>query len=875
MKRFVLSLLTACLLGISQAWAGAGIWHSSVNLTINGKSAEYKITGNETFYDSELPSSINSPASTLAINSITVDVWKDNNGNICSGSYTITLKDATNKEVASQSLIVDWDSETTSEYGDSKNQVWKSKTGATIDLSKLTLGTYTLSITGTITGSKSNANDCNENFTDQTISCKLVIVENSGENPNPDPEPDPDPVYSGSVPSECEDIMLQGFYWDSNNEKAKYGNTRWTSLSTQTSEISAYFDLVWLPPSAKSSGGLGYHPRQWCNQSSDLGNEKQLRTLINQFHGNGTRVIADIVINHRDNKSSWCDFMAEDFGEFGEFQLTADHIVSNDEVNFENSGDCKGKAKGANDTGEQYAAARDLDHTNSYVRDAIKAYLKWLKAEFGYDGWRYDVAKGFSAKYFNEYNTASQIGFSVGEYYDGNPDALKNWINGTNKNSLAFDFATKFTAFNQGIASNNYHKLKGAGLLGAGYSRYAVTFIDNHDTFERSDNNNDFAAIDNKDKILQANAYLLSMPGVPCVFYPHWARYKSEIKAMIEARRACGIHSESSVSDENVSSDKYEATIHGKNGTLILKIGSGSSYNTTPSGYTKAASGTNYAIFIKTTSAATPRLIVSPTGGFYEGGTNVTLSSTNTSAKIYYTLDGTVPTTASTLYSAPISITQDSTTLKAFAEYNGAKSDVQTHLYITKKPVRTEAIKVSFYKPDDWKQVNLWAWDDNNNNIFGGGKWPGEPIKDEGNGWWSHTFALDITSINILFNNGATSGTIQTGDIVGVEESTCYLFNGAGEKPKIVEDCDTKDNIENLKANDVIIYPNPTQGELYIESTNVIKSVRIINTTGVIINEINVESTQSHISIANIPAGLYLIQTITNDNITNQMVMKK
>ena len=132
-----------------------------------------------------------------------------------------------------------------------------------------------------------------------------------------------------------------------------------------------------------------------------------------------------------------------------------------------------------------------------------------------------------------------------------------------------------------------------------------------------------------------------------------------------------------------------------------------------------------------------------------------------------------------------------------------------------------------------------------------------------------------LTSINILFNNGATSGTIQTGDIVGVEESTCYLFNGAGEKPKIVEDCDTKDNIENLKANDVIIYPNPTQGELYIESTKVIKSVRIINTTGVIINEINVESTQSHISIANIPAGLYLIQTITNDNITNQMVMKK
>ena len=47
MKKFVLSLLIICLLGIDQVWAGAGIWHSSINLTINGKSAEYKITSND------------------------------------------------------------------------------------------------------------------------------------------------------------------------------------------------------------------------------------------------------------------------------------------------------------------------------------------------------------------------------------------------------------------------------------------------------------------------------------------------------------------------------------------------------------------------------------------------------------------------------------------------------------------------------------------------------------------------------------------------------------------------------------------------------------------------------------------------------------
>lgn len=870
MKKISFLFLMLGILNLNQLWAGAGIWHSSINLTINGNSAEYKITGNDVYYDNELPMSINTTASSLTINGIIVDVWKDNNGNICGGTYTVSIKDESNTEITSESLIITWDSEYKSEY-ESLNQVWKNTIGETIDLSSLELGTYTLSITGNMQGSESNANDCNHTFTDKTITCQLVITDKTDIEQNPNPNP----TYVGSVPSQCEDIMLQGFYWDSHDTKAKYGDTRWPSLTTQTSEISAYFDLIWLPPSAASSGGLGYHPRQWCNQSGNLGNEKQLRTLIDQLHDNGTRVIADIVINHRDNKSSWCDFMSEDFGEFGKFQLTAEHIVGNDEVNYTNdSGDCKGKATGANDTGEQYAAARDLDHTNTYVRDAVKAYLKWLKTEFGYDGWRYDVAKGFSAKYFNEYNIESKVEFSVGEYYDGNPNALKNWINGTNKNSLAFDFATKFTAFNQGIASNNYNKLKGAGLLGAGYSRYAVTFIDNHDTFERSENNNDFASIDNKDKILQANAYLLSMPGIPCVFYPHWVRYKTEIKDMINARRACGIHSESSVTDEIVSTDKYEATIHGKNGSLILKLGSGSSYETTPSGYTKVASGNNYAIFIKANSAVAPRLIVSPAGGFYEGGTDVTLSSTNSIAKIYYTLDGTEPTTESTLYTLPINISKDSTTLKAFAEYDGAKSAIQSHLYITQKPMRTEGIKVSFYRPDDWKQVNLWAWADDGTNIYGDNKWPGQPITDEGNGWWSHTFALDVTSVNILFNNGESSNNIQTGDIIGVEESTCYYFAGAGEKPQISEDCSTVD-VENVDINNIIIYPNPTHGELYIEAINTIKTIRIINSTGLMLNEINVDAMQTQISISNLPIGLYLIQTITSNDIINQIIIKK
>ncbi|WP_433938071.1 5'-nucleotidase C-terminal domain-containing protein [Paenibacillus lautus] len=57
-------------------------------------------------------------------------------------------------------------------------------------------------------------------------------------------------------------------------------------------------------------------------------------------------------------------------------------------------------------------------------------------------------------------------------------------------------------------------------------------------------------------------------------------------------------------------------------------------------------------------------VIASPGAGPITTGGTVTLSSPTQGASIYYTLDGSIPTTASTLYSAPIQIDRD-TTIKA------------------------------------------------------------------------------------------------------------------------------------------------------------------------------------------------------------------
>ena len=48
---------------------------------------------------------------------------------------------------------------------------------------------------------------------------------------------------------------------------------------------------------------------------------------------------------------------------------------------------------------------------------------------------------------------------------------------------------------------------------------------------------------------------------------------------------------------------------------------------------------------------------ITPNGGTFAPSVNVTLQSTNNNATLYYTLDGTLPTTNSFLYSAPFVLT--------------------------------------------------------------------------------------------------------------------------------------------------------------------------------------------------------------------------
>ncbi len=393
----------------------------------------------------------------------------------------------------------------------------------------------------------------------------------------------------GSGPSS--DVMLQGFHWESH-----LSSSWWNVVSGNAGTIgNAGFTMVWMPPSQDAASDEGYLPRRLYVQDSSYGTEVELKSAIAALHGQGVKVIADIVINHRVGTTDWADFTDPAWG--------SDAVCGDDEWTG---------ATGSSDTGSGYAAARDIDHTKAYVQSSIIDWMNWLKSNIGYDGWRYDYVKGYSGYYNQVYNNATSPYFSVGElwpditgdYYASGSGVnyhrqlLCDWITATGSTSAAFDFTTKWQLM-LAVDRNEYWRLKDAdgkpiGLIGW-WPSHAVTFIDNHDTGPSTggtggQNHWSFPS----GAVMQGYAYILTHPGVPSVYWPHYFDWGlgSEIDKLIAIRKAAGITSESSVSIQVADSSKYAAIV---NGNVAVKIGAG---NWDPgTGWALAASGQDYAVW--------------------------------------------------------------------------------------------------------------------------------------------------------------------------------------------------------------------------------------------------------------------------------------
>lgn len=595
-------------------------------------------------------------------------------------------------------------------------------------------------------------------------------------------------------------VMLQGFYWNS------YDDTQWEALEKQATDLASSFDLIWIPQSGFcGSTSMGYDDLWWFNNyNSSFGNEDQLRSMISTFKSLGLGTIADVVINHRKNVSNWVDFPKETWN--GEtYEMLSTDICANDDDGKTKEWASKNgySLSDNNDTGEGWGGMRDLDHKSENVQRIVKAYLDFLLNDLGYVGFRYDMVKGYSASYTKMYNQSAKPDYSVGECWDSS-NTIKNWINGTGKESAAFDFQFKYVVRNATDKNDwSYLSQKNDGnwpLVSSDfndgtYRRWAVTFVENHDTEVRPDGSSNGPL---RRDTLAANAFMLAMPGTPCVFLKHWQAYKPEIRAMIAARKQAGI---TNMSDyKNVVSTKtlYANSVDDK---LLVAVGDYGSLGIANSPqWTKVLSGYHYAYYLA--SSLETAWADKGSGDFYEPfDVTLTAVSTNPNAKLFYQVvtPEKNPDIGSRSYYQGGEYVASGTTIRIDAKEDVIllvllvvddvviSQTIRNYYYREPEPepviVIPDFCKVNdgevcafFEAPSSWTNtIKCWAWTDSPSDNFTGGTWPGVACDElgtaaNGNKVWKWTWdgkkqknSSATKPAMIIFNN---SGAPQTTDLV-------------------------------------------------------------------------------------------------------------
>ena len=187
---------------------------------------------------------------------------------------------------------------------------------------------------------------------------------------------------------------------------------------------------------------------------------------------------------------------------------------------------------------------------------------------------------------------------------------------------------------------------------------------------------------------------------------------------------------------------------------------------------------------VYTIQVATPTF--SPGGGSYSSGQTVTISDTTSGANIYYTTNGTTPTTASTHYTAPVSVSVCQT-LEAIATHSGeTNSAVGEAVYTIGSPgtpIMTVQSNSGSSEDSDALAVSF------NNNVTSG-----NVILVAESTYDAETLATPTDTIGNTFTQIVTAGT--SGDSVAAVYAATNKSSGADTVT-----CNDNDASNNLHCN--------------------------------------------------------------------------
>jgi hypothetical protein len=268
------------------------------------------------------------------------------------------------------------------------------------------------------------------------------------------------------------------------------------------------------------------------------------------------------------------------------------------------------------------------------------------------------------------------------------------------------------------------------------------------------------------------------------------------------------------------------------------------------------------AVYTQKLTVETPTF--TPAAGAFVTPPQVTISTTTEGASVYYTIDGTTPTTESTLYASPFAISQLPTTVKAIAvkaDYiNSAVAEAVYTQQLAEVPVITgNPAGASYAKDAVATPLSVTV----------------TPVSDGG------TLSYEWFSSATDNNSGGTSvGTEATYTPSTATVGTTYYYvvvtntlvvgvtaTATSATAAVVVNQST--DVNTTLLSDVSLYPNPFTDELRLVGAGG-SALTVFTSTGIAVYTQRLSATAETVDLSSLSTGLYVI-ILEKDGITKTL----
>ena len=323
------------------------------------------------------------------------------------------------------------------------------------------------------------------------------------------------------------EIFLQSFY-DSNDDGIGDINGLIQKID-YLDELGV--EAVWLLPVHPAMSYHKYDITDYLSINKDYGTSEDFKTLVEELHKRGIKVIIDLVVNHTGSDHKWFrEAITHPESKYKNYYIwTADNEkISAEENHWHSDKDKNGINSPEKYYGFFWNEMPDLNYDNQDVRDEIISIGKFWLEEMKIDGFRLDAVRFFypedqngkNYEWWREFTSemlkANPDFFCVGEIWGEDSviaPFLKAGINAGFNFDLSFSIINAVkTGTSTNLISNlqktyDLYKKEQSSLTDA-------TFLTNHDQ------NRLMSELGNvKYKAKLAASILLTLPGSPFIYY--------------------------------------------------------------------------------------------------------------------------------------------------------------------------------------------------------------------------------------------------------------------------------------------------------------------------------------------------------------------